>query len=160
MSTISKHSVVSFHYTLRDEDGNILDQSEQHPLTYLHGNDAIIPGLEKALEGKAVGDQFTVTVEAQDAYGEYQEDGINTVPREQFKGVDNIEPGMQFEANADGQTMLVTVTDVSDDSVTIDANHPLAGKRLTFDINVSEVRHATPEEISHGHVHGAGGIHH
>ena len=160
MSTIGKHSVVSFHYTLRDEEGNILDQSEQHPLTYLHGNGAIIPGLENALDGKAVGDQFTVTVAPQDAYGEHHADGVNTVPREQFKGVDTIEPGMQFEANSGEQAMLVTVTEVNDDTVTIDANHPLAGKTLTFDINVSEVRNATPEEISHGHVHGAGGVHH
>lgn len=160
MSTISKHSVVSFHYTLRDEEGNVLDQSEQHPLTYLHGNNAIIPGLEQALEGKSAGDQFSITVEPQDAYGEHHADGINTVPREQFKGIDKIEPGMQFEANNGEQTMLVTVTEVNDDSITIDANHPLAGKRLTFDINISEVRNATAEEINHGHVHGAGGVHH
>lgn len=160
MSNIDKHSVVSFHYTLRDADGNLLDQSEHQPLTYLHGNNAIIPGLEKALTGKAVGDRFTITIAPQDAYGEYHQEGVNTVPREQFKGVEDIQPGMQFEANANGQAMLVTVTKVEENSVTIDANHPLAGQTLTFDIHVVEVRSATAEEISHGHVHGAGGVHH
>lgn len=160
--TIAKDSAVFFSYTLTDSEGNQLDQSpEGQPMGYLHGHQNIIPGLEKQLEGKSAGDKLTAVVEAADAYGEYQEQAIQKVPRDQFQGVDKIEVGMQFHSQAEGgQVMQVVVTDVTDDVVTIDANHPLAGKQLNFDVEITEVREATEEELSHGHVHGVGGVEH
>ena len=160
MSTIAKNSAVSFNYTLKDAEGNVIDQSQGEPLAYLHGHNNIIPGLESQLEGKKAGDKLTAVVEPADAYGEYQEQAVQEIPRENFQGVDDIQPGMQFQSQAEGQMMLVTVKDVKDDVVVVDANHPLAGKQLTFDVEVVDVRDATEEELSHGHVHGAGGVQH
>lgn len=162
MTSIAKDSAVYFNYTLKDDDGNVLDQSpEGQPLAYLHGHGNIIPGLEKQLAGKSAGEKLVATVEPAEAYGEFQEQAVQSVPRENFQGVDNIEAGMQFQSQtADGQVMLVTVTEVTDELVTVDANHPLAGKRLTFDVEITEVRAATEDELSHGHIHGAGGVEH
>ncbi len=162
MATIEKNSAVYFHYTLTDEQGTLLDQSTKgHPLAYLHGHGNIIHGLEKALEGKSAGEQFVVTIEPKDAYGEYQAEAVQEVPRENFQGVDNIEAGMQFQSQTpDGGVMLVTVKEVTESIVTVDANHPLAGKTLTFDVEIVEVRSATEEELAHGHIHGVGGVEH
>ncbi len=161
MTTIAKDTAVKFNYTLKDDEGNILDQSpEGQPLAYLHGHSNIIPGLEQQLEGKSAGDKVIAVVEPVDGYGEYQEQAVQHVPRDNFQGVEDIQPGMQFQSEAGGQVMLVTVTEVNDDEVVVDANHPLAGKRLTFDVEIQEVRAATEEELSHGHVHGAGGVEH
>ena len=161
MTTIAKDTAVKFNYTLKDDEGNILDQSpEGQPLTYLHGHSNIIPGLEQQLEGKSAGERVNAVVEPADGYGEYQEQAGQHVPRDNFQGVEDIQPGMQFQSEAGGQVMLVTVTAVSDTEVTVDANHPLAGKRLTFDVEIQEVRAATEDELNHGHVHGAGGVEH
>lgn len=161
MTTITNDTVVQFHYTLTDSDGKVLDKSNDEPLAYLHGHHNIIPGLEKALEGKQVGDKLTVTVQPEDAYGAYIEEAIQEVPRSNFQGVDNIESGMQFQSQTDdGHVMLVTVKDVTDDMVVVDGNHPLAGVTLTFDVEITEVRTATADEIAHGHAHGVGGHHH
>ena len=161
MTTIAKDTAVKFNYTLKDDDGNILDQSpEGQPLAYLHGHSNIIPGLEQQLEGKSAGERINAVVEPVDGYGEYQELAVQKVPRDNFQGVEDIQAGMQFQSEAGGQVMLVTVTDVNDDEVTVDANHPLAGKRLTFDVEIQEVRAATEDELNHGHVHGAGGVEH
>lgn len=161
MTTIAKDSAAFFSYTLKDDEGNIIDQSpEGQPLAYLHGHGNIIPGLEKQLEGKSAGETLVATVTPEEAYGEYQEQAVQQVPRENFQGVDNIEVGMQFQSEAGGQTMLVTVTEVTDEMVTVDANHPLAGKTLHFDVEITEVRAATEDEISHGHIHGVGGVQH
>lgn len=161
MTTITNDTVVQFHYTLTDSDGKVLDKSADEPLAYLHGHHNIIPGLEKALEGKQVGDKLTVTVQPEDAYGAYIEEAIQEVPRSNFQGVDNIESGMQFQSQTDdGHVMLVTVKDVTDDTVVVDGNHPLAGVTLTFDVEITEVRTATADEIAHGHAHGVGGHHH
>ncbi|MGL5251699.1 MAG: FKBP-type peptidyl-prolyl cis-trans isomerase [Moraxella sp.] len=162
MSTINNNQVVQFHYTLKDDEGNIIDQSpEGQPLAYLHGYQNIIPGLEAQLVGKAVGDKFTASVEPADAYGEFDDAAVQEVPRENFQGVDNIQAGMQFQSQTeDGHVMLVTVKDVQDDMVIVDANHPLAGKKLHFDVEIADIREATPEELQHGHAHGAGGHHH
>ncbi|WP_394261385.1 peptidylprolyl isomerase [Moraxella boevrei] len=161
MTTIANNSVVHFNYTLKDDEGNILDQSQGQPLAYLHGFQNIIPGLESQLLGKTVGDKFTATVAPADAYGEFEDSAVQEVPRENFQGVDNIEAGMQFQSQTeDGHVMLVAVRDVQDDVVIVDANHPLAGKTLHFDVEVVEIREATEEELAHGHVHGAGGHHH
>ncbi len=161
MTTIAKDTAVKFNYTLKDDEGNILDQSpEGQPLAYLHGHSNIIPGLEQQLEGKSAGERVNAVVESADGYGEYQEQAVQHVPRDNFQGVEDIQPGMQFQSEAGGQVMLVTVTAVSDKEVTVDANHPLAGKRLTFDVEIQEVRAATEDELNHGHVHGAGGVEH
>ncbi|MCS5587275.1 MAG: peptidylprolyl isomerase [Porticoccaceae bacterium] len=159
---IQENSAVSFHYSLTDDHGNSIDSSEgKEPLAYLHGADNIIPGLEKALEGKSAGDSLTVAVAAAEGYGEVQKELIQEVPSSAFQGVDSIEVGMQFEAQTgQGGTVPVTVTAVTEDTVTVDGNHPLAGKNLNFDVSIEEVRDATEEELEHGHVHGPGGHHH
>ena len=161
MTIITKDTAVKFNYTLKDDEGNILDQSpEGQPLAYLHGHQNIIPGLEQQLEGKSAGESLTAVVEPVDGYGEIQAQAVQKVPRDNFQGVEDIQPGMQFQSEAGGQVMLVTVTDVNDKEVTVDANHPLAGKRLTFDVEIQEVRAATEDELNHGHIHGAGGVEH
>ncbi len=160
--TITKDSAVFFNYTLTDNEGNILDKSpEGQPLAYIHGHQNIISGLESQMEGKSIGDKFKAVVEPADAYGEYLEEGVQEASREEFQGVDNIEVGMQFQAQADnGQSILVRVIAVSDTTVTVDMNHPLAGKQLTFDVEIVDIRPATEEELAHGHIHGEGGHHH
>jgi FKBP-type peptidyl-prolyl cis-trans isomerase SlyD len=158
---IGKDKVVTVDYTLKDDAGRVLDTSEGHgPLDYLHGVGGIVPGLERALEGRGPGDQLHVKVEPHEAYGVRDESLIQPVPRAAFQDVKQIEPGMQFQSNAGGHTRIVTVVGVDDDNVRIDANHPLAGKNLNFDVSIRDVRDATPEEIQHGHVHGPGGHHH
>ena len=152
---IQNNSAVSFHYKLTDDDGISIDSSEgQEPLGYLHGAGNIIPGLEKALEGKSTGDSLTVAVKAAEGYGEVQKELIQEVPKEAFQGIDIIEVGMQFEAQTgQGGTVPVTVVAVTDELVTVDGNHPLAGKNLNFDVTIEEVREATEEEIARGHIH-------
>ncbi len=160
MATIAKDQVVSFHYTLTDEQGTVIDKSEAQPLIYLHGASNIIPGLENALVGKSVGDKLTVTVQPSEAYGEYQPEMVQEVPRNLFQGVDNIEAGMQFQAQTDDGMQVVTVKDVTDEAVIVDGNHPLAGQTLNFDVEFVEIRDASTEELAHGHAHGAGGHNH
>jgi len=154
---ISKNKVVTIEYSLRDEAGELLDSSEGgEPLIYLHGNENIIPGLEKFLEGKTAGDSISCTVPAAEAYGERDESLVFKVARKDFGANVDIAPGMQFEAHGEDGAQIVTVVDVLGDEVTIDANHPLAGENLHFDVKVVEVRDATEEEIEHGHVHADG----
>lgn len=158
---VSKDKVVSIDYTLRDDQGQVLDTSSgREPLPYLHGAQNIIPGLEAALEGKRVGDTLSVTVLPADAYGERDAELVQDVPRDRFQGVSQIEPGMQFQAQTPQGRRIVTVTKVDDQNVTVDANHPLAGQTLHFEVTVKDVRQATPEEVQHGHAHGPGGHHH
>jgi FKBP-type peptidyl-prolyl cis-trans isomerase SlyD len=160
--TITQNSAVSFHYTLTDDQGQQIDSSAgQEPLAYLHGAGNIIPGLEKALEGKSAGDQLQVEVSAEEGYGPVQQELIQDVPREAFQGVETIEVGMQFEAQTgQGGAVPVTVTAVTDETVTVDGNHPLAGKALNFDVTIADVREASAEELEHGHIHGPGGHNH
>jgi len=158
---ISENCVAAFHYTLTDSSGKVLDSSEgQEPLAYLHGAGNIIPGLENALLGKTVGDKLNVSVSASEAYGERDESMIQELPSNMFSGIDNIEVGMEFHAETEHGLQVVTVTKVEGDQVTIDGNHPLAGVDLNFDVEITEVRAASEEELDHGHVHGAGGHHH
>lgn len=147
--------VVSMHYTLTDDDKNVLDTSaESEPMAYLHGADNIIPGLENALTGKIEGDTLQVRVEATEAYGEPSPELIQTVGIAAFQGVDKVEAGMKFETQApDGHPQLIEVKEVNGEEVTIDANHPLAGVALNFDVEIVSVREATEEELDHGHVH-------
>ncbi|HEX4795164.1 MAG TPA: peptidylprolyl isomerase [Humisphaera sp.] len=159
---IAKHKVVTFDYTLTDQAGATLDSSKgRQPLTYLHGIGQIIPGVERALEGKTAGEHVEVDVIPGDAYGEHDPRRIQKVPRSSFANVPKIEKGMQFEARGPtGDKHNVTVTDIDDQTVTVDGNHPLAGKTLHFDIMIVTVRDSTPEEQQHGHAHGPGGHQH
>ncbi|MFZ4620512.1 MAG: FKBP-type peptidyl-prolyl cis-trans isomerase [Bacteroidota bacterium] len=158
---IEKDKVVSIEYTLRDNSGNILDTSDgREPLAYLHGNGNLIPGLEAQLEGKAANDALKVVVAPADGYGELDDAQIVSVPRSQFAGVAELAVGMQFTASGPEGQQVVTVTKIENDTVTVDGNHPLAGQTLNFDVKIVSVREATAEELSHGHVHGAGGHHH
>lgn len=152
---IAPETVAAIDYKLTDAEGQVLDTSEgRGPLTYLHGAGNIIPGLETALEGQNPGDSVSVTVEPAEAYGDRDERLIQQVPMEAFEGVDQVEPGMRFQATDEqGQGRVVTVTEVADDQVTVDANHPLAGQSLNFEVSVVDVRAATAEEIDHGHAH-------
>jgi len=147
--------IVSVHYTLTDDAGNVLDSSDgADPLAYLHGAGNIIPGLEKALVGKVQGDKLTVQVEPGEGYGEIVPDLIQPVPREAFQGVDKIEVGMGFEAQApDGGVQRFIVKQVEEDVITVDANHPLAGITLNFDVEIVNIREASEEELTHGHAH-------
>jgi len=159
--SISNNSVASIHYTLTDGEGKVIDSSQgQEPLAYLHGAGNIIPGLEKALAGKVVGDKFTVSIPASEAYGLRDGSMVQELPSNMFSGIDKIDVGMEFHAETEHGLQVVTVTKVEGDTVTIDGNHPLAGVDLTFDVEVAEIREATQEELEHGHAHGAGGHHH
>ena len=158
---IAERTVASFHYTLTDEAGRVIDSSSGHgPLTYLHGAGNIVPGLEQAMEGRAAGDRFDVVVSPDQGYGVRDPGLVQVVPRAAFQGVDVIEPGMQFQAHNGQGAMVVTVAAVDAEAVTVDGNHPLAGVPLHFSIEIAQVRAATAEELAHGHVHGAGGHHH
>lgn len=152
---IGDNVVVSMHYKLTNNAGDVLDSSEEgQPLSYLHGAGNLIPGLEKELTGKTAGASMQVSVAPEEAYGPIHDGLIETVPRAAFQGVETIEPGMAFEASGnDGQSRRIVVTEVSGDDITVDGNHPLAGVELNFDVQVVEVRDATEEEIAHGHVH-------
>lgn len=157
----AQNSVVLMDYTVKDDEGNIIDTSSGHePLAFIVGLGNIIPGLEREFIGKKKGDAFTVKVKPEDGYGDKDDALVEVVPRAQFAGVKNLAVGMQLQAQTDDDTMVVTVVKLTDSEVTVDANHPLAGKTLNFDVKVVDVRAPTAEEISHGHVHGAGGHHH
>ena len=154
---VADKMAVSIHYTLTNDDGEVLDSSiGDEALVYLQGGGNIISGLEKALAGKAAGDKFNVRIAPEDAYGELIEDMIQVISRDMFEGIDDIEVGMQFHADVSSGSGIVTVVSIDGDNITIDGNHPLAGLALTFDVEVIDVRAATEEEVSHGHIHGAG----
>lgn len=159
---IKKNSVVSFHYTLNDPDGKLLDTSEgREAFAYIQGQSMIVPGLERQLEGKKAGDSVKAVVPAAEGYGELDPTLVHKVPADRF-GDQTIEPGMQFQAgNEEGGEMGVfTVIAVEDGIVALNGNHPLAGVTLHFNVDIKDVRDATEEELSHGHVHGEGGHHH
>jgi FKBP-type peptidyl-prolyl cis-trans isomerase SlyD len=154
---ISKNKVAAIHYTLRDNEGTVIDSSEgRDPLHYLHGAGNLIAGMEEGLEGKSKGDKFSLKIQPEKGYGEKDATLIQKVPRSAF-GDQEVKTGMRFSTNQGG---VVTVTNVGLDAITVDANHPLAGVELNFAVEVMEVRNATSEEITHGHVHGPGGHHH
>ena len=152
---ITDFSVVSIHYTITDDQGNLIDSSVGvQPLVYLHGTGNIIPGLERELTGREAGEAFKVVVQPEEGYGPVNPDLIQTLPRETFTGVENVEIGMEFHAQADdGHVQYVVVRDVTDTEITVDGNHALAGKALHFDVSIEAVREADEEEIAHGHVH-------
>lgn len=153
--------VVSFHYTLKDSKGKVLESSVgDDPLSFLEGVGQIIPGLESAIIGMKSGDKKSVAVKAEDAYGEYDKELLVEVPRAQIPKPD-VQVGDQFQADSgQGHVQVVVVTAVSPTHITVDGNHPLAGQDLHFDVEVTEVREATKDELEHGHAHGPGGAHH
>lgn len=159
---IEKDSVVTMHYTLTDDNGTQIDSSVgSEPLAYIHGHAHIIPGLENALAGKAKGDKLTVKVAPEDGYGTRNDALVQKLPKAQFETTDAIEKGMKFQANTpDGQLIILTVVEVDTENVTVDGNHELAGVTLNFDVEITDVRAATQEELDHGHVHGPGGHDH
>ena len=159
---IEKNAVVTLTYELTDASGALLEKNSD-PISYLHGGyDGIFPAVEEALHGKSAGDKFSVSMEPEDAFGAYEHDLVRVEPRDMFPK--DVAVGMQFEGGSEGDDdedfMLYTVTEVSGDEVTVDGNHPLAGRSLVFAGVITGVRAATAEELAHGHVHGDGGHHH
>ena len=158
---VAKDRVVTIAYTLKDDSGDVLDSSEQHgDLSYLHGHQNIVEGLEEALEGKDVGESVEATVAPAKGYGERHDQLVFAVPRTNMPEGE-LEVGMQFAAqDKEGNQQVVTLVDVSDEEVKLDANHPLAGQTLHFEVTVNEVRDASDEEVEHGHVHDPDADHH
>jgi FKBP-type peptidyl-prolyl cis-trans isomerase SlyD len=157
---IAQDAVVAFDYTLKDEEGTVLDESAGEPLVYLHGHDMIVPGLESALLGKVVGEQVLAVIAPADGYGERTEDGTMRVERSRLPDDFDAEPGMPIEAAApDGTSLTLWIIGADEQAVFVSTDHPLAGVTLHFDVTIREVRAATPDELSHGHVHGHGGAH-
>jgi FKBP-type peptidyl-prolyl cis-trans isomerase SlyD len=157
---LAQNTVGAFEYELTGPDGEVIDKSEPgQAMPYLHGAGNIIPGLEAELEGKVAGDELTVTVQPEMAYGKRDENMVQEVPREAFQGVDELEVGMRFTAESNAGPVPVVITAVAEKTVTVDGNHPLADMVLTFKVKVTEVREATPQEIEHGHAHAGGHDH-
>jgi len=155
---IKKGKIVAFSYELKDDDGDLIEKSEQ-PLEYLHGSNNIIPGLEREMEGLKAGDTKNITVSPEEGYGEYDDSLVFDVPRENFPKEMEIEIGMEFKTDTDDGEMIVVVNAVTDEAVEVDGNHPLAGENLHFSIKVEGVRDATPQELQHGHAHHDGHNH-
>ena len=159
---ITENKIVGIEYTLTDSEGTVLDKSEgRGPLAYLHGKGGIIPGLEQELSGKQVGDEFEAVIPPERAYGARQDNLLSRVPKEAFNGQLEFELGLQFPVqDPQGNQRMVTIVHIEEESIVLDANHPLAGVELTFKVKVVEVRDATEEELTHGHSHGEGGHSH
>ena len=151
---IENNRAVQIHYTLKDDQGEILDSSmDRGPLPYIHGVGALIPGLESELLGKEAGEKFTAVIAPENGYGEYDEGYVFQVGASEFEEDDEIEVGMQIQLDTENGPAIATITKIEDEEVTLDLNHPLAGVSLHFDVEVIDVREATPEELDHGHVH-------
>ena len=158
---IGDQKVVTLHYTLTDNEGRVIDQSEDGSFAYLHGASNIIPGLENALSGKSAGEEMSVAVSPEDAYGVRDESMLQQVPKNMFEDSSQIAVGTQFHAQGpNGEMLVVTVMEVQEEHVLVDGNHPLAGVELNFDVKIIDVRDASEEEVEHGHVHGPEGHHH
>ncbi|ROS01868.1 FKBP-type peptidyl-prolyl cis-trans isomerase SlyD [Sinobacterium caligoides] len=160
---IEKDKVVSFQYILSDSEGHQVDAStETTPMCYLHGHSNILPKLEQALAGAAVGDQLSITLEAVDAYGPYKESLISRVAVKAIRGGKGkrLQPGTQVYIDTEQGEKVATVIKAGKFQATVDGNHPLAGRTLCFSITVSDIREAHEEELSHGHAHGVGGHQH
>lgn len=159
---IEDNKVVTVDFELFDRDGQLIDSSQSNgPLVYLHGAEQLLQGLESALVGRAVGDELSVELTPEQAFGQREEALVDRVSRANFPGVEHIEAGMRFQTEMeDGTPVLVTVAEVDEQWVTVDGNHELAGMDLRFELKVADIRQATPEEAEHGHVHGEGGHSH
>ena len=149
---IAQNKVVGFNYTVKDAQSKLIDSNEGgQPLEYIHGTGGIIPGVEAAIEGKSEGESLKIVVTPDKGYGQRNDQLIQRVPRSNFDGIEKIEVGMQFQARTPQGARIVTVVGVDDKEVTVDANHPLAGQTLHFDVTIVSVRDARPEELEHGH---------
>lgn len=158
---IAKHKVVTIEYTLTDAEGEVVDTSDgREPFSYIQGTSSVIPGLESALEGRSTGDTLSVSIAPEDGYGPRQDALMAKVPRDRFESAGNLEVGMQFQTQGESGIQVVTIVGLDEETVTVDANHPLAGATLNFDISVVDVRDANADELSHGHVHGPEGHEH
>jgi FKBP-type peptidyl-prolyl cis-trans isomerase SlyD len=159
--SITQDQVVSIRYTLKDDAGEVIDSSAGgEPLAYLHGHGNLVPGLERELSGKRAGDKLQVRLPPADGYGGYDPQLVQQVPRRSLQGVGNVRVGMRLQTRTGKDARAVTVTRIAGDMVTLDGNHPLAGKHLNFEVEITAVRAATAEELAHGHVHGPEGHHH
>jgi len=157
---VEKDKVVSFHYTLTNAAGEELDTSrERGPMNYLHGANNIITGLEKAMEGHAVSDKFSVSVAPEEAYGQRNENNVQRIALKHLKGQGRISPGQVLSLQTRQGPVQVTVLKVGRFNVDVDGNHPLAGQTLNFEVEITAIRDASEEETKHGHVHGPGGHH-
>ena len=157
---IKKGKVVGFSYVLTDSKGTIIDKSDsKNPFEYMHGLQQIVPGLERELEGLSIGDKKKVEVQPQDGYGVHDTNLILEVPSSNFPAGMKLEVGMEFQSNGEGGPMIIVIKEVKADTVIADANHPLAGQVLHFDIAINSIREATEQEIAHGHVHHGGHNH-
>lgn len=158
---VADGKIVSIHYVLTSDEGEVLDKSGATPLPYLHGAGNIVPGLERGLSGHGIGDQVKVDVPPQEAYGHHDPEGIQQVPRAAFPEDIELQAGMQFEAhNEAGEAMPIWISEVAGETIMVDFNHPLAGETLHFDVTIADIRDATAEEREHGHPHGPGCHHH
>lgn len=158
---ISQDKVVSFHYRLKEEGGEIFEDSHDgSPVLYLHGHKSMLPGLEEALDGKSAGDSFEVTIDQDKGYGRREEGAVQRVPKKHLLTKGKITPGQVVQINTEHGAQEAVVIKVGLKNVDIDANHPLAGKTLVFAVEILEVRDATTDELSHGHAHGEGGHQH
>jgi FKBP-type peptidyl-prolyl cis-trans isomerase SlyD len=155
--TVKKDAVVEMHYTLKNDAGEVVDSSKgQDPMPFIQGRGNIIPGLEKALEGMKVGDTCDVSVKPEDGYGVHHAEGIQEIPKEALQGIENLEIGMELQSQDEqGNSFIVRVEEIKDDVVIINANHPLSGQTLHFNVSIESVREATADELEHGHVHSA-----
>jgi FKBP-type peptidyl-prolyl cis-trans isomerase SlyD len=158
--SVENGKVVAFSYTLKDSEGNILEQTQAgDKIEYLHGNQNIIPGLENAMTGMKTGEMKNVKVNAEEAYGLYDDDLLFKVPLSNFPPGKIVEPGMEFQTNTDDGVMVITVKEVDGENAIVDGNHPMAGMDLEFDVMIQNIREATPQEVQHGHVHQHGHDH-
>ena len=153
---IETKKAVTLAYTLTDDDGKVLDTADANePFIYLHGSGGVIPGLEKALDGKTVNDELTIKLQPSEAYGDYSDALIQEVPKEMFSEMDDktLFVGAQFHAETNQGMQVVTVNSINDETITIDGNHPMAGKNLNFEVKILAIRDATEDELAHGHIH-------
>jgi len=158
---IEDGKAVFFHYTLKNNENQVIDSSEgREPLAYIHGSNTIVRGLEAELSGKVAGDKFLVKVPPERGYGLKMDNQIQTVPMSYFEDIEKVEPGMKLQVQTKDAISMIAVTKVEGDQVTVDGNHPLAGVELNFDVEIVSVRDATEEEVEHGHIHGPGGVPH
>lgn len=158
---IAKNAVVSLNYTLKNGEGTLLDTSDgREPLVYLHGVGALIPGLENELNGKVKGDKMNVVIQPEDGYGSRRDDLLKVVSKDGFQGDEEMKVGMQVQLDTEHGPAIALISKIDGNDITLDLNHPLADMTLHFDVAIEDVREATEEEISHGHVHGPGGHQH
>jgi FKBP-type peptidyl-prolyl cis-trans isomerase SlyD len=159
---LKENQVVSINFTLKDNDGNIIQATtKEEPFSFLSGNEQILPKLEENIGGMLIGSKKTVVLDPENAYGNFSESAVRTVNKSEFPEGTELKVGMGYYADTpDGKQLPFTIKNIEGENITLDFNHPLAGKTLTFEVELLNLRDATQEELSHGHVHGAGGHHH